>query len=119
MKFVFVYGTLKRGGSNHHYLAGQTFVGEARTRPGFRLFDVGGYPGMIPHAADRDGVEGEIWSVNAAGLADLDQLEGLAEGLYRREPVPLLPPHDAVSVDAYLYARSVAGFRELGSRWTG
>jgi gamma-glutamylcyclotransferase (GGCT)/AIG2-like uncharacterized protein YtfP len=28
---LFVYGTLKRGGSNHHQLASQTFLGPART----------------------------------------------------------------------------------------
>ncbi|MBI5767474.1 MAG: gamma-glutamylcyclotransferase [Verrucomicrobia bacterium] len=117
-RLVFVYGTLKRRGRNHHFLAGQRFVGEARTAPGFRLHDLGGYPGMIPQAADRDGVTGEIWAIDAACLRRLDALEGLAEGLYRRQPVPLLPPHADQPVDAYLYARSVDGRREIGSTWS-
>ena len=41
MSLVFVYGTLKRGYSNHHFLAGQAFQGEARTAPGFALFSLG------------------------------------------------------------------------------
>ena len=118
MSLVFVYGTLTRGGSNHAHLAGQTLVGEARTAPGFRLYQLADYPGMIALAGDRAGVTGEVWSVDAACLARLDHLEGVAEGLYRREPVPLLAPFTGRSVDAYLYAQSVAGRRDLGSTWT-
>ena len=117
MSLVFVYGTLKRGGSNHSHLAGQTFVGEARTPPGFRLYELDGYPGMIALTGDRDGVTGEVWSVDAVCLAQLDLLEGLAEGLYRRERVRLLPPFADQPVEAYLYVRSVTGRKDLGSVW--
>jgi gamma-glutamylaminecyclotransferase len=117
---VFVYGTLKRGGSNHAFLAGQIFLGEARTAPGFSLYRLGGYPGMIPRKnSAAEGVTGEVWSVDEATLAKLDRLEGLAEGLYRREPVPLLPPFADRAVETYLYARSVEGAQPLGSTWTG
>jgi gamma-glutamylcyclotransferase (GGCT)/AIG2-like uncharacterized protein YtfP len=114
---LFVYGTLKRGGSNQHYLAGQKFIGVARTLPGFRLFDLGQYPGMVAKADDRDGVSGEVWSVEADCLDHLDLLEGIAEGLYRREPVPLLPPFADRKVEGYLYARSVEGLRDLGGEY--
>lgn len=117
LRLVFVYGTLKRGCSNHHFLAEQRFVGEARTVPGFRLYNLGGYPGMVPHATDRDGVTGEIWEVDEACLRRLDALEGLAEGLYRREPIPLLPPHAGQGIEGYLYARTIAGRREIGASW--
>ncbi|TAG31979.1 MAG: hypothetical protein EAZ36_02825, partial [Verrucomicrobia bacterium] len=30
---VFVYGTLKRGGSNHAFMVGQRFIGLARHAP--------------------------------------------------------------------------------------
>lgn len=118
MPLIFVYGTLKRGFSNHRFLAGQTFVGEARTRPGFRLFDAGSYPGLVAWPADTEGVRGEVWSVDAEALTRLDRFEGLFEGLYRREPVPLLAPFDRSPVDAYVYARSIEGLREVGSNWT-
>jgi gamma-glutamylaminecyclotransferase len=117
-KLIFVYGTLKRGGSNHHYLAGQQFLGEARTAPGFRLYDLGGYPGMIPRANAPEGVTGEIWSVDSEALKHLDGLEGLAEGLYRREPISLLPPFADAPVETFIYAQSVMGRREIGSTWT-
>ena len=117
-KLLFVYGTLKRGCSNHAYLAGQRFLGEARTMPGSRLYDLGGYPGMIAHADDREGVTGEVWSVDATALARLDALEGLAGGLYRREPVALRPPFADRAVETYLYAHSVMGRREIDATWT-
>lgn len=114
---VFVYGTLKRGARNHRFMAGQEFVGEARTAPGYRLFDLSGFPGMVPWPDDRDGVTGEVWRVEGPALARLDAFEGLAEGLYRREPVPLLAPFAEAKVDAYLYARDISGHAEIGNTW--
>lgn len=114
---IFVYGTLKRAGSNHHLLAGQQFVGDARTRPGFRLYQLDGYPGMVRDQADEDGIDGEVWSVNHECLRRLDELEGLAEGVYVRIPIPLQAPFDQQVVEAYLYAQSVAGRKPLGRSW--
>lgn len=114
---IFVYGTLKRGGSNHHFMAGQRFVAEARTAPGFVLYTLDGYPGMVADAADRSGVTGEIWAVNPPGLAALDELEGIAEGLYHRVLVPLAVPHNTLRVEGYLYAHSIANRTRLGSTW--
>ena len=117
MSLIFVYGTLKRNGCNHHHLAGQKFLGEARTIAGFRLYEVGGFPGMISLPSDRDGVTGEVWSVDAASLAHLDDFEGVAEGLYRRARIPLLPPFAMQNVDAYFYLHNVTGRPEIGPTW--
>lgn len=72
---LFVYGTLRRGCGNHRYLERAIFVGEARTRRGFRLRDLGYYPGMV-----RDGgqgrVRGEVYAVDPTVLASVDRLEG-------------------------------------------
>jgi gamma-glutamylaminecyclotransferase len=117
MPLLFLYGTLKRGGSNHRHLAGQRFVGPARTRAVFRLHLLDGYPGMVAAGSGGRSIEGEIWEVDPGCLARLDALEGTAEGLYARAPVPLLPPHDALEVETYLYRRSVEGRRELGTKF--
>jgi gamma-glutamylcyclotransferase (GGCT)/AIG2-like uncharacterized protein YtfP len=114
---IFVYGTLKRGCSNHYYLAGQTFVGPARTRPGYRLYDHGGYPGLVAKPDDREGVAGEVWAVDEEALRQLDHFEGVNEGLYRREPLPLLPPFADQIVHAYISELSLKGRREVGSNW--
>lgn len=116
MPEIFVYGTLKRGGANHGFLAWQQFVAEARTAPGYTLYELDGFPGMVADPADQAGVAGEIWDVDHACLVRLDQLEGVGEGLYARANVPLAPPH-AEQVQAYLYARDVTQRRRLGSQW--
>ncbi|MDB6169112.1 MAG: ytfP [Verrucomicrobia bacterium] len=117
MHLVFVYGTLKRGGSNHAFLAGQEFIADARTPPGFTLYVLDEYPGMVAEPSDSDGVTGEIWFVDGECLRQLDLLEGIAEGLYERVSVPLVSPPAEGAVESYLYAQSVAGRRRLGSTW--
>ena len=115
---VFVYGTLKRGEGNHGLLFGQRFVGVAHTLPRYRLFALDGYPAMIEVAQGGRSIEGEIWEVDPSQMPVLDRLEGLAQGLYKRAVIPLLPPHDHRTVEGYLYLRSVAGRRDCGSVWT-
>ena len=117
MSLVFVYGTLKRGGRNHSYLAGQQFIGEARTANGYTLYSLGDYPGMVHSTEAGDDVVGELWDVTAACLARLDRLEGLAEGLYARAAISLLPPFADQMVETYLYSRSLAGRPAIGSLW--
>lgn len=119
MTLVFVYGTLKRGCSNHGYLAGQKYVGDARTTPGFTLYKVTDYPAMVRSADPGDHVTGEVWEVDAEGLRGLDRLEGIAEGLYTREPIALEASFKDTHVDTYLYARSTARLKKLGSTWVG
>jgi gamma-glutamylaminecyclotransferase len=118
MSLVFVYGTLKRGYSNHHLLAGQQFLGEARTARGFALFSLGSHPGMVEAAGDKGSVTGEVWSVDERCLGRLDDLEGTAEALYRRGAVPLLDPFAGSVVEAYFYLESLEGRARLGETWT-
>ncbi len=114
---IFVYGTLKRGCSNHHWLAGQQFIGEARTQPAFRMHDLGGFPGMMRPASDGLSIEGEVWDVDPECLARLDVLEGIAIGEYERVPVHLLPPFDRDSVQVYLWLLPVDGKSDAGTCW--
>lgn len=120
---VFVYGTLKRGGSNQHYLAGQTLLGPAALRSGHALYSLGDYPGLVADPDATGTVTGEIWRVTPAALAGLDELEGIEEGLYARVPAPLaswpagLSSRDAARVQMYLYRRDVAGRPRLDGTW--
>jgi gamma-glutamylcyclotransferase (GGCT)/AIG2-like uncharacterized protein YtfP len=116
MTLVFVYGTLKRGGVNHAWLEAQQFVAEARTVPAYRMFDLGGYPGMV-RSTDGISIQGEIWSVDEAGLARLDVLEDTAGGEYERVVVPLEGEQATLRVEGYIYLRTVAGKRDVGACW--
>jgi gamma-glutamylcyclotransferase (GGCT)/AIG2-like uncharacterized protein YtfP len=117
MPQVFVYGTLKRGGRNHAVLAGQRFVATARTTPNYRLYLLDGYPGMVESGPAGAAIDGEVWTVDAACLERLDELEGTAEGLYRRAPVRLQAPHDAAGIETYLYLRGTDGRADLGTNF--
>jgi gamma-glutamylaminecyclotransferase len=114
---IFVYGTLKRGGSNHLFLRTQKYLGDARTAPGFTLYSLGDYPGMVRSPGDRDGVTGELWAVDDDCLAELDRLEGLDEGLYERIDVLLAPNPTAGSAQTYLYLRQLDGLAAIGATW--
>jgi gamma-glutamylaminecyclotransferase len=118
MSLIFVYGTLKQGCSNHGFLAGQKLVGTARTVPGFVLYELDGYPGMVLRIESPASVTGEVWSVVAECLERLDELEGTAQGLYRRVPVPLVGPFIDQRVEGYLYLQPVDGRRLIGETWT-
>jgi gamma-glutamylcyclotransferase (GGCT)/AIG2-like uncharacterized protein YtfP len=115
---LFVYGTLKRGCCNHRLLAGQSFLGVARTVPGYSLRNLGGYPGIFPDPADRAGVAGEIWSIAPDALARLDAFEGVPEGLFRRAAIPLLAPFAAQPIETYLPSAPASGHRVVGTDWT-
>lgn len=88
METVFVYGTLRRGGSNHHRLDGAEFVAMATVRG--RLYRIDWYPGLI---ADENAGEviGEIHQMPASMLAALDDYEGPE---YRRVEMNVRQAHD-------------------------
>ena len=84
---AFVYGTLKRGGSNHDVMirAGGTFLCEAKTKE-LRKLVVTHLPFLCDgHAPDGYQVEGEIFEIpDAPGLDLIDSLEGNGSFYQRR-----------------------------------
>lgn len=83
---VAVYGTLKRGECNHHWLAGAAFEGRARL-PGLALHNLGPYPMAVPCRDPGARIHAEVYRVDAAGLARLDGLEDVPS-LYARRRLP-------------------------------
>lgn len=71
--FLFVYGTLRRGGPNHALLAATRFVGAATTAGRHALF-VDGIP-YLAAAPEVHHVRGEVYAVDATTLAEIDRLE--------------------------------------------
>ncbi len=115
---VYVYGTLKRGLHNSHYLSGQKFVAAAFTQPVYRMVDCGGYPGMYSVPESGLSIAGEIWEVTDECLARLDLLEDVAGGEYERVLVQLLPPHADLGVQGYLYRWQNPTQRDAGDNWS-
>ena len=85
---LFFYGSLKRGYSNHHRIAGQEYLADAATVPGYRIIELGQYGGMIRDEKCNLAVKGELWALDARCLAELDAFE-MGEGLWLRIPVEI------------------------------
>ena len=67
---VAVYGTLRRGGYNHHLIENETFEAKLSTSK-LQLYNLGSYPGAIWE--ESDGTIIEIYSLSETKLAILDQ----------------------------------------------
>lgn len=99
---LFVYGTLRTGGSNHHLLAsgGAALAGVARTLAVHELFDLGAYPGMV--AGGHTSVTGEVYVIDERLRERLDAFEGHPR-LFRRETILL---EDQRPVQTYLFVEA-------------
>ena len=98
-EFVFVYGTLKRGGACEEVLlhSGGRYVCDAEVS-GVELYLL---PAGFPAAVIGPGVaKGEIWSTTV--LWGLDQLEGNGR-LYQREPIQFDTSEGEITAWIYLY----------------
>jgi gamma-glutamylaminecyclotransferase len=93
---AFVYGTLKRGFSNHWLIedvvgAGHAqFLGAVKTKQRYPL--VCG-PFQVPFLLNMPNsglqVKGELYAVDQSALELLDDLEGVSKGHYQRRPLVL------------------------------
>jgi gamma-glutamylcyclotransferase (GGCT)/AIG2-like uncharacterized protein YtfP len=86
---VFVYGTLKRGFANNHYLQEAKFIGPSVTVPRYRMLLSAVpifFPVLLPDPDGRQ-VAGEVYHVDDETLAALDGLERIATGAYTREVI--------------------------------
>lgn len=112
---VFVYGTLKADGHANGLMrdAGAKFICETRTSEDYRLFDVGGFPGLRRTNGDSPGgVSGEVWDVPPGNFRDLDYYEGIENGLFRKEEIDLF---DGSSAMAYIFNRAIDTRRQIKS----
>jgi len=115
---IFVYGTLLRGSCRHHVLVQQEFLGEARTKKCFRLFNLGTYPGLVDNVNHGFAIQGELYKVTPECLKKLDQIEAIESGLYERKRISLQPPWADVDAVAYFFLGDVSTCVDLGSHWS-
>ncbi len=98
---LFVYGTLREGGSHHAWLLRTHPEGWTRAWVAGRLFHLAaGYPALVPTAEPEQPAPGPGWvwgdfvgyedegELDSA-LTDLDTLEGVEEGLFTRQILPV------------------------------
>jgi gamma-glutamylcyclotransferase (GGCT)/AIG2-like uncharacterized protein YtfP len=103
---IFLYGTLRRGGSRDatRFYDGVEFVAPARVRG--VLVDFGEYPGLRLDAA-AGWVAGELFDVTPGALAGLDEWEGIDPaapdaGEYRRVRATV-ERADGVAEECWIY----------------
>jgi gamma-glutamylcyclotransferase (GGCT)/AIG2-like uncharacterized protein YtfP len=115
---LFVYGSLMPGHRRWPVLARHALTWREATTPG-ALWDTGqGWPAARFDGADAEPVPGWVVEVEPEVmddlLAELDRLEGVAEGLYRRRLVTL---DDGTAAWAYETLLSVDALHRI-SAWT-
>ncbi len=99
MEKLFVYGTLKKGYRNHHYLSGSRFLGKAVTKEKFAL-----YADSVPFLVKSppiSKVKGELYEVDSRTLRNVDALEGHPR-VYRRERITVIL-EDGREAEAWAY----------------
>ena len=101
---IFVYGTLMRGLSRHHYMSDGHYEGEASAKG--RLISLGEYPALLDGAGT---VRGEVYSFDdlPAALDVLDDVENFdpanpESGEYVREARRVVRD-DGEEIRAWLY----------------
>ena len=105
---VFVYGTLRPGGSQNHRMAAARLLGPAWLHGA--LFQIDWYPGLVPDPAGSR-VRGDLYEVDDATLCDLDAFEGSE---YRRETLPVwLPDGTGTQADAWVWLGATPAERLL------
>ena len=99
---LFVYGTLREGGSNHAWLMRTHPEGVTGAWVPGRLFHLpAGHPALVPGFTPEVAPPGPGWVRGdfvgyedegelGSALADLDSLEGVEEGLFTREILPVI-----------------------------
>ncbi|MBM9514691.1 gamma-glutamylcyclotransferase family protein [Desulfogranum marinum] len=100
---IFVYGTLKRGYSNHRFLADSKFLGTGKTREKYAMY-VSGIPFVIVSEPVSQ-IHGELYEVDDQTLYKLDQLEGHPHW-YQREQVEICLDNNfsqSSTVTAWIY----------------
>jgi len=123
---LFVYGSLKRRARHHAELGAAPFLGEAQTEPGYALVPVGQYWALVETSHGEAGrgtgpetmsnqqsewgrgpihhetVPGELFEVDEALLAHLDEFEG---DDYRRAAVWVTSAQTGENLAALAYLK--------------
>ncbi len=103
-QIVFVYGTLRRGGSNHFRMAGAEFISNCTVSG--RLYRIDWYPGLVLDDAG-DEIHGEAYAVDSELLAALDVFEGVPageiEGSEYRRTITAIMQRDSRPLTAWVW----------------
>lgn len=117
MYTVFVYGTLRKGESNHSIIE-EANLKEKHCWTTGELYDTGaGYPALFQ--SGEGVVYGELYEVDDKLLARIDVLEGFQEGrkanLYERVIQPIETPHKQYKAITYIMNTTSSSFQRIAT----
>jgi len=73
---IFVYGTLRIGGKANHQMKKARLVKSGVALLGFKMYDLGAYPVVVPAFGSENVITGDIYLVDKETLWRLDDYEG-------------------------------------------
>lgn len=82
---VFVYGTLRKGGTSNHIMNGAQYHSRTKTAFGYRLAKLDDLPGMI-YTGEAAQVVGDLYFLTPEHMRRLDKFE---DKRYQREKIQL------------------------------
>jgi len=88
MELVFIYGTLKQGQCRANSMQEARYLGIALASTRFAIYNVGEYPALVEDISPER-VCGELYECDAVDLDQLDRIEGVGSGLFKRGTVEL------------------------------
>ncbi|MGB3182352.1 MAG: gamma-glutamylcyclotransferase family protein [Cyclobacteriaceae bacterium] len=104
---IFVYGTLRVGGSHHHLLGEATVINKSYSLPGHCMYSAGWYPVVVADQDSPHQVVGDIIGIQADLIPKLDVYEGnefsrkLIEIPQLKQPVWVYVLKDSEDVSSY------------------
>ena len=73
---LFVYGTLRVGGSHHHLLGEASVIHKGYALPGYGMYSAGWYPVVVAEQDSPTQVVGDVIGIQADLIPKLDVYEG-------------------------------------------
>lgn len=112
---VAVYGSLKRGFSNHFLLMNDysEYYTSGTTDSGYSMFSLGGFPGVVRDKESDNKIFIEIYKINSNILSNLDLLESNGS-FYTRELINIsLPKSEIMKCWMYLLPNNYRQYKPM------
>ena len=102
--FVFVYGTLKKGYGNHHYMerAGGKLIGKGKTAEKYCLYSNGFIP-FLKTEPQKNYIQGEVYAIPVKNIEITDRLEGHPTNYKRTKDKIILNNGRTINCWVYFY----------------
>lgn len=112
-QYIFTYGTLKKGFSNHGLIEHLEFIGEALTCEKYQMYPCTNYAFPFLLKSEKNiFIKGEVYKLNSIeDLNYLDELEGYPT-LYLREEIDVILIKNSKTFKSIIYIKNEDEYKE-------